>query len=137
MFILLKSGAMFNLFWLQDCFQGKHDKNIVIFYTVNGAKLIEEYDTEEEAQQRVNEVHGFMQDAFPGFSFEVVKELPTTNISTTKLYLVPVTEEGNDLFKEYRYINGKWEDMGVQKLELKPIEDKLAEVENMLEWHEY
>ena len=46
MFILLKSGAMLNLFWLQDCFQGKHDKNIVIFYTINGVKLIEEYETE-------------------------------------------------------------------------------------------
>ena len=28
MFITLKSGAMLNLYWLQDCFQGKHDKNI-------------------------------------------------------------------------------------------------------------
>ena len=63
MFILLKTGALLNLFWVQDCFQGKHDKNIVIFYTINGVKLIEEYDTEAEALARVNEVHQAMDKA--------------------------------------------------------------------------
>ena len=60
MFIELKSGAMLNLFWLQDCFQGKHDKNVVIFYMVNGSKVVEEYTTEEEARNRVEEVHNKM-----------------------------------------------------------------------------
>lgn len=60
MFIQMKSGAMLNLFWLQDCFQGKHDKNIAIFYMVNGVKLKEEFDTEVEAAERVNEVRNKM-----------------------------------------------------------------------------
>lgn len=60
MFIELKSGAMLNMFWLQDCFQGKHDKNVVIFYMVNGSKVVEEYTTEEEAKNRVEEVHNKM-----------------------------------------------------------------------------
>lgn len=60
MFIEMLSGAMLNLFWLQDCFQGKHDKNIVIFYCINGVKLTEEYDTEAEAEARVEEVHKAM-----------------------------------------------------------------------------
>lgn len=60
MFIELKSGAMLNMFWLQDCFQGKHDKNVVIFYMVNGSKVVEEYTTEEEARNRVEEVHNKM-----------------------------------------------------------------------------
>ena len=58
MFIEMLSGAMLNLFWLQDCFQGKHDKNIVIFYCLNGVKLTEEYSAEAEA--RVEEVHKAM-----------------------------------------------------------------------------
>ena len=66
MFILLKSGAMLNLFWLQDCFQGKHEKNIVIFYMVNGSKIIEEYETEEAAANRVTEVHTKMASAGTG-----------------------------------------------------------------------
>lgn len=60
MFILLKTGAMLNLGWLQDCFQGKNQRNIVIFYMVNGSKVIEEYETEEEAKARVDEVHEAM-----------------------------------------------------------------------------
>ena len=65
MFILLKSGAMLNLFWLQDCFQGKHDKNIVIFYMVNGSKVIEEDDSETEAKARVTEIHNKLLGASP------------------------------------------------------------------------
>ena len=68
MFILLKSGAMLNLFWLQDCFVGKHDKNIVIFYMINGSKVIEEYDTEQEAKDRVDEVHSAMDNVGIGSS---------------------------------------------------------------------
>lgn len=60
MFIKLKSGTMLNLFYLQDAFQGKHDKSIVIFYLVNGVKLIEAYDSEDEALTRVDEVHTIM-----------------------------------------------------------------------------
>jgi hypothetical protein len=66
MFILLKNGAMLNLFWLQDCFVGKHDKNIVIFYMINGSKVIEEYETEQEAKDRVDEVHFAMDEAGVG-----------------------------------------------------------------------
>ena len=82
MFIQLKSGAMLNLFWLQDCFVGKHEKNIVIFYLVNGTKLIEEYDTDAEAQSRVDDVHFAMDEASAGDTKPlIVDELPTENIS--------------------------------------------------------
>lgn len=60
MFIELKTGSMLNLFWLQDCFVGKHEKNIVIFYMVNGTKIIEKYDSDTEAQTRVEQVHNIM-----------------------------------------------------------------------------
>ena len=57
---------MLNLYWLQDCFQGKHNKSIVIFYLVNGVKLIEEYDTEQEASNRVMDVDKLMDKAGMG-----------------------------------------------------------------------
>lgn len=79
MFILLKSGAMLNLFWLQDCFQGKHDKNVVIFYMINGSKIVEEYDTEDEAKKRVDELHSIM-----------------TGISTNNLYSVKDIKKDKD-----------------------------------------
>ena len=68
MFIKLKTGAMLNLYWLQDCFQGKRNKNIVIFYMINGVKLIEEYDSEAEAEERVTDVNTVMESAGAGGS---------------------------------------------------------------------
>ena len=66
MFIELSSGSMLNLYWLSDCFQGKHDRKIVIFYMINGTKVIEKYDTELEAETRVNEVQELMEKASIG-----------------------------------------------------------------------
>lgn len=121
MFILLKSGAMLNLFWLQDCFQGKHDKNIVIFYMVNGSKVIEEYDTASEAQQRVEDVHYAMDEASVGDTRPlIVTELPTENISKRRTYLIAVSSDPEDGYQEWKYIEQpdgtyKWEMMGVSK----------------------
>lgn len=121
MFILLKSGAMLNLYWLQDCFQGKHEKNIVIFYMVNGSKIIEEYDTETEAKDRVDEVHFMMDEASLGDTKPlIVDELPTENISTRRTYLLAVSDDPEDGYQEWRYIEQqdgtyKWEMQGISK----------------------
>lgn len=136
MFILLKTGAMLNLFWLQDCFQGKHEKNIVIFYLVNGVKLIEEYDNETLASDRVVEIRGFMESAMPKMKLEVVTELPTTDINPNAIYLVPSSSEETDMFKEYIYSNGKWELIGIQKSDLSNIYTK-EEINALISWNEY
>lgn len=121
MFILLKTGAMLNLFWLQDCFVGKHDKNIVIFYMVNGSKVIEEYETEQEAKNRVDEVHFAMDEAGVGDNKPlIVDELPTENISTRRSYLIKVSDDPEDGYQEWKYIEQpdgtfKWEMLGIQK----------------------
>lgn len=121
MFILLKSGAMLNLFWLQDCFQGKHEKNIVIFYMINGSKVIEEYDTEQEAKKRVDDVHFAMDEAGVGDNKPlIVEELPTENISTRRSYLIRVSDDPEDGYQEWKYIEQpdgtyKWEMLGIQK----------------------
>ena len=121
MFILLKTGAMLNLYWLQDCFQGKHDKNIVIFYIEKKKKIIEEYDTEGEAKNRVDEVHFAMDEASLGDTKPlIVDELPTENISTRRTYLIAVSDDPEDGYQEWKYIEQpdgtfKWEMMGVSK----------------------
>ena len=109
MFILLKSGAILNLYWLQDCFVGKHDKNIVIFYMVNGSKVIEEYDTEQEASKRVEDVHFMMDEASLGDTKPlIVEELPTENISERRTYLIKVSDDPEDGYQEWKYVNGNW-----------------------------
>lgn len=121
MFILLKSGAMFNLFWLQDCFQGKHNKNVVIFYCINGSKVIEEYDTEAEARQRVEDIRFNMSESSAGDTRPlIVEELPTEHISTRRSYLIKVSEDPEDGYQEWRYLElpdgtFKWDMLGITK----------------------
>ena len=56
--------------------------------------------------------------AIPKFSIEVVSSLPTSNISTTTVYLVSTGSETNNLYTEYIYVNNKWEYLGKQTVDL-------------------
>lgn len=57
--------------------------------------------------------------AIPKFSTAVVTELPTENISSTTVYLVPADDtETNNIYTEYLYVNEAWEKLGVASLDL-------------------
>lgn len=56
--------------------------------------------------------------AIPKFAIQVVESLPTSNISTSTVYLVSTGTETNSLYTEYIYVNSKWEKLGEQKLDL-------------------
>ena len=153
MFIILKSGAMLNLFWLQDCFVGKHDKNIVIFYMVNGVKLTEEYDNEAQAQARVEEVHFYMDEASAGDTKPlIVDELPTESISKRRSYLIKVSDDPEDGYQEWRYIEQpdgtyKWEMLGITKdysyskadidAMKAEIDNQIIQLNNDISWNDY
>jgi len=48
--------------------------------------------------------------------FEIVNELPTTNINENKIYLVRNDQTtGSNLYTEYRYTNNSWEVLGEYK----------------------
>lgn len=68
--------------------------------------------------------------AIPKFAISVVQSLPTSDISTTTVYLVSSGTESNNLYTEYIYVNNKWEILGTQKLDLSPYvkQDDLATV---------
>ena len=145
MFILLKSGAMLNLFWLQDCFVGKHDNNIVIFYMINGSKVIEEYDSAEEAQKRVEDVQFMLDEASAGDTKPlIVDELPTENISKRRSYLIRVSDDPEDGYQEWRYIEQpdgtcKWEMLGVTKdysYSKEDIDNMKSEIDGRLDGHD-
>jgi hypothetical protein len=55
--------------------------------------------------------------AIPKFGISVVTSLPTSNISSTTVYLVK-SGTGSDLYTEYIYANGAWEILGSQKVDL-------------------
>lgn len=52
------------------------------------------------------------------FSIEVVSELPTSNVSETTIYLLKDKESTQDLYTEYIYVNGAWENLGKQTVDL-------------------
>ena len=51
--------------------------------------------------------------------FLIVRELPTTDIKTNKIYLVPNQDgQGNNVYIEYLYVEGVWEKVGEFKPEV-------------------
>lgn len=69
--------------------------------------------------------------AIPKFEIKVVTSLPTVKISPTTVYLVKDTTEGGGLYTEYIYVNGAWEELGSQSLDLSGyVTDE--ELENLL-----
>mgnify|MGYP004611698375 CR=1 FL=1 len=60
--------------------------------------------------------------------FLIVRELPTTDIETSKIYLVPNQDgQGNNVYIEYLYVEDVWEKVGEFKpeVDLSHIEEKL------------
>ena len=53
-----------------------------------------------------------------GISITIVNELPTEDISTSTLYLVKDTDAQSNIYTEYLYVNGSWEIIGSQSLDL-------------------
>lgn len=51
--------------------------------------------------------------------FLIVRELPTTDIKTNKIYLVPnKDDQGNNIYVEYLYVENVWENLGEVKAEV-------------------
>ena len=60
--------------------------------------------------------------------FLIVRELPTTDIKSNKIYLVPNEDgQGNNVYIEYLYVEGVWEKVGEFKpeVDLSHIEEEL------------
>jgi hypothetical protein len=80
-------------------------------YATGGVKSASTYSAEEIDAKC---------DAIPKFAITVVDALPTTDISTTTIYLVRSGEgeTTSDIYTEYIYVNNTWEILGRQKLDL-------------------
>lgn len=68
----------------------------------------------------------------PKFAIEVVEVLPTEEISETTVYLVKDKDDEGDLYTEYIYVNGAWENLGKQRVDLTNYYNK-DEVDTLLE----
>lgn len=60
-----------------------------------------------------------MLDALSSLNFEIVGSLPTENISTTTIYLVPKSTDNDiNFYNEYIYIADRWEIIGTTEVDL-------------------
>lgn len=85
-------------------------------YITNAVSDLTNYYLKSETytQDEVNELVA----AIPKFAIEVVTTLPTENISATTVYLVKSGEETDNLYTEYINVNGSWEYLGKQTVDL-------------------
>lgn len=67
-------------------------------------------DTEEALRSEIT--------AIPKFKIEVVESLPVDNISASTVYLVKEKDSVGDLYTEYIYVKGAWENLGKQTVDL-------------------
>lgn len=78
---------------------------------------LENYYTKMQTYNR-DEIDN-MVSAIPKFRIQVVAQLPTTNISTSTIYLVPASySEAGNLYTEYIYTGVRWEVLGKQNFDL-------------------
>ena len=62
--------------------------------------------------------------AIPKFSIQVVASLPSSNISTTTIYLTPSGGAAGNVYNEFIYVNNAWEQIGSTAVDLSDYYDK-------------
>lgn len=85
------------------------DDKYVAFDDTNGKEVLS-----LASQKYVNDLFG----SLTTLDIKVVTSLPTNNISTTTIYLIPVSTDGTNIYEEYIYVNEKWELIGTTKVDL-------------------
>jgi len=116
----IESGAEVNLInkiTVNGVEQAISNKTVALTVMTNTVNDLVNYYTKSETYTKT-EVNGLIS-AIPKFAIEVVNALPTTDISTTTIYLLRNTETtGSNLFEEYIYVNNQWELLGSQDIDL-------------------
>lgn len=100
------------------------DANGHIPSTVNAFKTVN--------GQSILKVNGGASDITIDLSLYIIpanNTLPTTGIDTKKIYLIRnTTPSGTNLYTEYMYVNGAWEELGKYRAEI-PIQDYLKKTD--------
>jgi hypothetical protein len=94
----------------------QYDNSVSKFIT-NAVDDLTNYYTSKSIDGKLDDLSGKIS-AIPKFAISVVTALPTSNISTTTIYLLKSGSETDNLYTEYIYVNSAWEILGTQKLDL-------------------
>lgn len=116
----IENGAEVNLIdkiTVNGVEQAISNKTVALTVMTNTVNDLVNYYTKSETYTKT-EVNSLIS-AIPKFAIEVVNALPTTDISTTTIYLLRNSEQtGSNLFEEYIYVNNQWELLGSQDIDL-------------------
>ena len=111
----VKSGGIFVVL------AGKADKSEIPDVSAFITKTVDDlvnYYTKTAIDGKIDALNAAIS-AIPKFAIKVVSALPTSDISATTVYLLKTsTTESGNLYTEYIYVNGAWESLGTQTLDL-------------------
>lgn len=79
--------------------------------------VIDQVNTDLQSYYTKEETNGLIS-TIPKFAIQVVAELPTTDISSTTVYLLASGDQAPNLYTEYIYVNDNWEELGQQTVDL-------------------
>lgn len=97
---------------------GHIPSTVTAFKTVNGQSILK--TNEDESDIAID---------FSLYIIPANNTLPTTDIDTKKIYLIRnITPSGTNLYTEYMYVNGAWEELGKYRAEI-PIQDYLKKTD--------
>lgn len=89
----------------------------VLRYHIGYAFKNEEEDAKSAIDDKISDIENKIS-AIPKFSISVVSARPTSDISETTIYLVKTGDDSENLYTEYIFVNGTWETLGTQALNL-------------------
>ena len=107
-----------------------NEENITVGVYPAGAKAAIQTMLDVPSNAAMNTAIGNAIGNINSFDMAVVQELPTQDISTHTIYLVPKTGETNDVYDEYVYINNAWEMVGNTQIDLSNYATK-SEIPNV------
>ena len=88
--------------------------------TVDSTNVLPIVDSENETKKvSITQLKIKITEDLTNLHFLIVQTLPTTDIQTNVIYLVPKNPSGtNDIYNEYAYINNTWEMLGTTQIDL-------------------
>ena len=88
--------------------------------TVDSTNVLPIVDSENETKKvSITQLKIKITEDLTNLHFLIVQTLPTTDIQTNVIYLVPKNPSGtNDIYNEYAYINSTWEMLGTTQIDL-------------------
>lgn len=102
----------------QTALNSKADLTAIANFITKSVNDLTYYYTKTDIDGKIATINNNIS-AIPKFAIEVVENLPTSDISSTTIYIkkTSTTETGN-LYTEYIYVNDVWEELGTQTLDL-------------------